>query len=197
MQGLLISLLYENDLLNSTSHLSLIMFADNTKHFLKEKNLHTYLLQLTGFQDNCPQGKLPSYPKTSSNTNPNPKPNRGGGQFSSGAIARIPANRELLQINGWIVSNNLSLNVVKPKFILLYKPNKVDNILLMLPKFLINNQPLKTVDFRMFYYVNVYHRKNTFITSKILIILVYCIKQNNLRIKVPCYYYIICIFTFT
>ena len=49
-------------------------------------NIYTTFLER--FLDNCPPGKLSPNPQTNPNPNPNPNPNRG--QFSSGAIVRIP-----------------------------------------------------------------------------------------------------------
>ena len=52
-------------------------------------------------------------------------------------------NEELDKINEWFISNRLSLNVEKTKFILFHKPSKAENIPLKLPNLLINNKIVK------------------------------------------------------
>ena len=50
------------------------------------------------------------------------------------------ADQELLEINGWFISNKPSFNFRKIKFIIFHMPNKIDDIPLMLPKLQRNNQ---------------------------------------------------------
>jgi len=52
-------------------------------------------------------------------------------------------NEELDKINEWFISNRLSLNVEKTKFILFHKASKAENIPLKLPNLLINNKIIK------------------------------------------------------
>ena len=43
-------------------------------------------------------------------------------------------NIELQKLSQWFLSNELSLNVIRTKYIFFHKPSKKDNILLVLPK---------------------------------------------------------------
>ena len=53
------------------------------------------------------------------------------------------ANLQLERINQWFISNKLSLNVSKTKQSFFNKPNKRDDILLLLPKLNINNSEIE------------------------------------------------------
>ena len=52
-------------------------------------------------------------------------------------------NLQLERINQWFISNKLSLNVSKTKQSFFNKPNKRDDILLLLPKLNINNSEIE------------------------------------------------------
>ena len=56
------------------------------------------------------------------------------------------ADQELLEINGWFISNKPSFNFRKIKFIIFYMPNKRDDIPLMLPKLQRNNQSIERAE---------------------------------------------------
>ena len=53
------------------------------------------------------------------------------------------ANLELERINQWLVSNELSLNVSEAKNSFFHKPNKGDDIPLLLPKLNIDNRTIR------------------------------------------------------
>ena len=52
-------------------------------------------------------------------------------------------NLQLERINQWLISNKLSLNVSKTKYLFVHKPSKRDNIPLLLPKLNINNSEIE------------------------------------------------------
>ena len=53
------------------------------------------------------------------------------------------ANLQLERINQWFISNKLSLNASKTKYLFFHKPSKRDDIPLLLPKLNINNSEIK------------------------------------------------------
>ena len=59
-------------------------------------------------------------------------------------------NEELANINQWLTSNKLSLNAKKTKYSCFHKPNKKDDIPLMLPKLAINNHVNERQEFFKF-----------------------------------------------
>ena len=54
-------------------------------------------------------------------------------------------NNELKKIYEWFNANKLSLNAGKTKYSLFHKPSKTDDLLLLLPKVLINDQEIERV----------------------------------------------------
>ena len=52
-------------------------------------------------------------------------------------------NRELQNINEWLISNKLFLNVKKRKFSIFDKASRRDDLPIVLPKVSINNQVIK------------------------------------------------------
>ena len=52
-------------------------------------------------------------------------------------------NIELQEISQWFISNKQSLNVTKAKYSFFHKPNKKDNILLVLPDLSLCNNEIK------------------------------------------------------
>ena len=52
-------------------------------------------------------------------------------------------NQELENINQWFVSNKLSLNIKKPRYSFFHKPIQKENIPLLFPKLIINNQEIE------------------------------------------------------
>ena len=52
-------------------------------------------------------------------------------------------NRELQNINEWVISNKLSLNVKKTKFLVFHTASKRDDLPLVLPKLFVNHQVMK------------------------------------------------------
>ena len=52
-------------------------------------------------------------------------------------------NRELQNINEWFISNKLSLNVKKTKFLIFHRASRRDDLPLLLSKLFINNQVIK------------------------------------------------------
>ena len=57
----------------------------------------------------------------------------------------LTVNRELQNINEWFISNKLSLNVKKTKFLTFYEASRRDDLSFVLPKFVTcpNNQAIK------------------------------------------------------
>ena len=52
-----------------------------------------------------------------------------------------------MNINDWFMARKLSLNVGKTKYSLFYKPSRVDDLQLKLPKLSINNQETKRTSY--------------------------------------------------
>ena len=52
-------------------------------------------------------------------------------------------NQELENINQWFVSNKLSLNIKKPRYSFFHTPIQKENIPLLFPKLIINNQEIE------------------------------------------------------
>ena len=55
-----------------------------------------------------------------------------------------------MNIDDWFMANKLSLNVGKTKYSLFYKPSRVDDLPLKLPKLSINNQEIKRASYTIF-----------------------------------------------
>ena len=47
------------------------------------------------------------------------------------------------RINQWFISNKLSLNLCRTKYSFFHKPSKKEDILLLLPKFNVNNSKIE------------------------------------------------------